>query len=63
MKRLPVILLTLALTLVLALPAWADLISPGEALLWEVERNLPLVLVVLVLIVTALLVRHFTRKK
>lgn len=63
MKRLPVLLVTLALSLGLAMPAFADLMSPGEALLWEAERNLPLVLVILVLIVTALLVRHFTKKK
>lgn len=63
MKRLPGFLLTVALSLGLALPAFADLMSPGEALMWEVERKLPLILVITVLIVTALLVRHFTKRK
>ncbi len=63
MKRLPGFLLTVALSLGLALPAFADLMSLGEALMWEVERKLPLILVIVVLIVTALLVRHFTKRK
>lgn len=63
MKRLTGCLLTLALVLGLALPVCADLMSPGEALMWEAERKLPLILVIAVLIFTALLVRHFTRKK
>lgn len=63
MKRLPGALMALALSLGLGMPVFADLMSPGEALLWEAERNLPLLLVIGVLILTALLVRHFTKKK
>lgn len=63
MKRLPGYLVALALSLGLVVPAFADLMSPGEALMWEVERKLPLILVLAVLIVTALLVRHWTKKK
>lgn len=63
MKHLSGLLLTLALSLGLAIPAFADLMSPGEALMWEAERNLPLLLIIGLLILTALLVRHFTKKK
>ena len=63
MKRLPAVLLLPALALGLTLPARADLISPGKALMREAERNLPILLILALLIVTALLVRHFTKKK
>ena len=41
----------------------ADVISPKEALLWQAGRYWPVLLVIVLLVVTALLVRHFTRKK
>lgn len=63
MKLLPAPLLALALALGLTPPVRADLISPGKALVRTAERNLPLLLVLAVLIVTAVLVRHFTKKK
>ena len=63
MKLIPAPLLTLALALGLTPPGWADLISPGKALARTAERNLPLLLVLALLIATAVLVRHFTKKK
>lgn len=65
MKRIPVLLLTLAAILGMATPVFADVIaaSPVEILVWTVKPHLPLILIVAVLIVTALLVRHFTKKK
>ena len=52
MKRL---FLIPATALTLAVPAWADVISPGEALVQS--GVLPAVLVVAVVVVTALVVR------
>lgn len=63
MKRIPVILLALALSLGLMLPCFADVLTPGAALILGLERNLPVVLIIAVLIVTAILVRKFTKKK
>lgn len=62
---LPSLLLGLALLPALAIEALADVIAPSpmEMVLWGVEENLPAVLIVAVLVVTALLVRKFTRKK
>lgn len=62
---LPGLLLGLALLPALAIEAMADVIaaSPVEVLLWSVEEYLPAGLIVAVLVVTALLVRKFTKKK
>ena len=64
MKKLPLIPLILALALALAPAARADVIfDPVSILIYEARRNLPIILVILLLIVTALLVRHFTKRK
>lgn len=64
MKKLPLIPLTLALALALAPAARADVIAaPGIELLSVSWHDLPLILILVLLIVTTLLVRHFTRKK
>lgn len=63
MKKLSAALLTLALAVALALPAHADVISPGEALARAAQRNLPIVLILALLVVTAILVRRYTKKK
>jgi len=42
------------------MPACADLISPGELIVGQLTH--PLVLLVIVLVLTAVLVRHFTKK-
>ena len=53
----------LALIPLLAVPVWADMVGTGETLVENMEGSLPLVLVVLLLIATALLVRKLTKKK
>lgn len=53
----------LALIPLLAVPVWADMVGPGETLVENMEGSLPLILVVLLLIATALLVRKLTKKK
>lgn len=63
MKRLSCLLVTFALGLSLAMPAWADILSPGEVLVWKIQRRLPLVLLIAALVITAILVRKFTKKK
>lgn len=65
MKRIPAFLLTLAAILGLTTPVFADVIpaSPAEILISAVEPVLPMALIVAVLVITALLVRHFTKKK
>lgn len=65
MKRIPTLLLTLAILLGMSLPAYADVLpaSPAEILMSAAGSALPIVLIIAVLAVTALLVRHFTRKK
>ena len=63
MKGINEILLAAALAVVLAVPAFADVISPGEALIHGVERNLSTILLVVVLVITAILVRKFTKRK
>lgn len=65
MKRIPVLLLTLAAIFGMTTPVFADAIaaSPAEILVSTVEPVLPMVLIIAVLVITALLVRHFTKKK
>jgi len=63
MKTLSIALFCLATSILLALPAQADVISPGKALMREAQRNLPILLILALLVVTAILVRHFTKKK
>lgn len=65
MKRIPVILLTLAALLAMTSPVFADVLpaSPAEILMSTVEPVLPIILIVAVLVITALLVRRFTKKK
>ena len=63
MKQLSRLLLTLALALGLAVPAFADVITPGRAIALEFQRRLPLILIVAALVLTAALVRTFTKKK
>ena len=57
MKRL---VLLFVLVLALAVPAWADVISPGEMLVQS--GILPAVLVIAVVVVTAIIVRKKKRK-
>lgn len=65
MKRIPAILLTLAALFAMTAPAFADVIaaSPAEILTAAVEPMLPIILIAAVLVMTALLVRRFTKKK
>lgn len=63
MKTLSAALLTLAMSIALALPAHADVISAGEVLVRAAQRNLPIVLILALLAVTAILVRRYTKKK
>ncbi len=63
MKTLSAVLLTLAMSIALALPVHADSISDGEALAQDIQRNLPIILILVLLAVTAILVRRFTKKK
>lgn len=65
MKRVPSLLLTLAVLLGMTVPAYADVLpaSPGEILMSAARPALPIVLIIVVLVATALLVRHFTKKK
>lgn len=57
MKRL---VLLFALAALLAVPAWADVISPGEMLVQS--GVLPAVLVIAVVVVTAIIVRKNKKK-
>ena len=57
MKRL---VLLFALAALLAVPAWADVISPGEMLVQS--GILPAVLVIAVVVVTAIIVRKKKKK-
>ena len=57
MKRL---LLLFALAALLAVPAWADVISPGEMLVQS--GVLPALLVIAVVVVTAIIVRKNKKK-
>ena len=57
MKRL---VLLIALAALLAVPAWADVISPGEMLVQS--GVLPVVLVIAVVVVTAIIVRKNKKK-
>jgi len=59
MKRFPHLLILAAAVLGMAMPACADLISPGELIVGQLTH--PLVLLVIVLVLTAVLVRHFTK--
>lgn len=65
MKRISALLLTLAALLAMTIPVFADVIeaSPAEILMSAAEPVLPVVLIIAALVVTALLVRHFTKKK
>lgn len=60
MKRLFRTLFPL-LVLLAGVPARADLVTPFYDM--HPESSLPLILIVALLVVTALLVRHFTRKE
>lgn len=65
MKRISALLLTLAALLAMTVPVIADALpaSPAEILMSSVEPALPVVLIIATLVVTALLVRRFTKKK
>lgn len=65
MKRISALLLTLAALLAMTIPVFADVLpaSPAEILAATVEPALPVVLIVAALVVTALLVHRFTKKK
>ena len=65
MKQIPALLLTLAVVLGMATPVFADVVpaSPAEILMSTVEPVFPVVLIIAVLVITALLARHFTKKK
>lgn len=65
MKQISALLLTLAVLLGMAVPVFADAIpaSPAEILASAVEPFFPAVLIIAVLVITALLVRRFTKKK
>lgn len=60
---LPILLLGAALLPAMLVQALADVISSGESMLNGLEQALPVVLVAAVLVLTAWLVRKFTRKK
>lgn len=65
MKQISALLLMLAVVLSMTAPGFADVIpaSPAEILMSTWGSGHPMVLIVAVLVITALLVRHFTRKK
>lgn len=65
MKRISMLLLTLVVVLGMITPAFADVIpaSPAEIMISAWGSVHPIVLIVVVLAITALLVRHFTKKK
>ena len=65
MKRIPALLLTMAVLFGMTVPAHADVLpaSPAEILMSTAGAALPIVLIIALLAATALLVRHFTRKK
>ena len=65
MKRIPAILLTLAALFAMTVPVFADVIAPSpvEILAAAAGSILPVVLIIAVLVITALLVRRFTKKK
>lgn len=63
MRRVSGLLLALAAAVALSVPAYADVISAPEAVMNQLERKAPLILVVLLLVVTALLVRKFSKRK
>lgn len=65
MKRISALLLTVAALLAMTIPVFADVLpaSPVEILMSTVEPVLPAILIVAALVVTALLVRRFTKKK
>ncbi len=65
MRKLSNLPLLAALCLLLVSPARADVISlsPGEALLSGIREGLPLILILALLVVTAVLIRKFTKKK
>ena len=65
MKRISALLLTLAGLLAMTIPVFADVLpaSPAEILMSTVEPVLPVALIIAALVVTALLVSRFTKKK
>lgn len=65
MKRISALLLTLAAVLGTTVPVFADVIpaSPADILMSAVGPALPVILIIAVLVITALLVRRFTKKK
>ena len=65
MRQIPKLLLMLAVVLGMTTPVFADVIpaSPAEIMISAWGSGHPMVLIVAVLAVTALLVRHFTKKK
>ena len=65
MKQIPALLLTLAVVLGMTTPVFADVVpaSPAEILMSTVDPVFPVVLIIAVLVITALLARHFTKKK
>lgn len=65
MKRIPALLITLAAVFGMTAPVFADAIvaSPTYILTFTVEPLLPIILIIAVLVITALLVRYFTKKK
>ena len=65
MKRISALLLTLAIVLGMTPPVFADVIaaSPVEVLMSGAGGILAIVLIAAALVITALLVRHFTKKK
>ena len=65
MKRISAFLLMLAAVLGMTTTVFADAIgaSPGEVFVSAVGAVLSIVLIAAVLVITALLVHHFTKKK
>ena len=65
MKQISALLLTLTAILAMTPSVFADVLpaSPAEIVMSTVEPVLPVVLIIAALVVTALLVRRFTKKK
>ena len=64
MKRISALLLALAVLLAMTPSVFADVLpaSPAEIVMSTVEPVLPIILIVAVLVITALLARHFKKK-
>lgn len=62
MKKLQTSLTAMAIMVLLSFPAAADVMSPGRAIQYELEKHMPIVLVIVVAVITAIIVRRKKKK-